>query len=53
MLYLVDVAMLADALFAGAGRPDAEEVERKLRPEDLCGLLTRPDLLRADEAIPA
>jgi hypothetical protein len=53
VLYLLDVTMLADALFAGAGRPDAEEVERKLRPEDLRGLLTRPDLLREDEAIPA
>ncbi len=53
MLYLLDVTMLADALFAGAGRPDAEGVERKLRPEDLRGLLTRPDLLREDEGMPA
>ena len=53
MLYLLDATMLADALFAGGGWPDAEEVERKLRPEDLRGLLTRPDLLREDEAIPA
>ncbi len=53
VLHLLDVTMLADALFAGAGRPDAEKVERKLRPEDLRGLLTRVDLLREDEAMPA
>ncbi len=45
--------MLANALFAGGGRPDAEEVERKLRPEDLRVLRTRVDLLREDEAMPA
>lgn len=43
----------ADPLFARAERPDAEAVERNLRPEDLRALFARLDLLREGEVVHA